>query len=195
MEPRSICVFCGSRPGARTSYGAAAESLGRAIASRRLTLVYGGGSVGLMGILADAALAASGRVIGVIPEALATKELAHSGLSELRVVASMHERKALMADLADAFAALPGGFGTLEELLEIVTWAQLGIHAKPVALLNVDGFFDPLLAFLDHAVVEGYVSAWDRALILESHDAETLVLELMGHRPPVAPPVLTPEET
>src|SRR4051812_49148308 len=149
-----VCVFCGSNPGARPEYAAAARAVGRALAERGRGLVYGGGNVGLMGVCADAALAAGGEVIGVIPDALQTAEVAHGGLTRLHVVRTMHERKALMADLSDAFAALPGGFGTLDELFEILTWAQLGIHAKPVAILNVAGFFDPLLAMLDHQTAE-----------------------------------------
>jgi uncharacterized protein (TIGR00730 family) len=192
---RSICVFCGSRAGNRSGYRAAAESLGRLLAARGVTLVYGGGSVGLMGDVASATMAAGGRVIGVIPQALATREVAHYGLTDLRVVASMHERKALMAELADAFVAMPGGYGTFEEVLEIVTWAQLGIHAKPIGLLNVDGFFDPLLALVDHAIREDFIVADNRALIQEAADPADLLERLEENRPPAALPVLTPEET
>src|ERR1043165_174167 len=148
MRPfRRVCVFCGSSPGARPEYRQAAEAMGRLLASRRIGLVYGGGNVGLMGLLADAALSAGGEVIGVIPRHLDAREVAHRGLPDLRVVASMHERKALMADLSDAFIALPGGLGTLEEMFEILTWAQLGLHRKPCGLLNVLGYFDRLLSF------------------------------------------------
>jgi len=152
-----ICVFTGSSEGRRPSYRAAAGDLGRILVQRGFELVYGGARVGLMGAVADAVLAAGGRVIGVIPEALVAREVAHTGLTELRVVSSMHERKATMADLSDGFIALPGGWGTLEELFEVLTWGQLGLHGKPCGLLNVDGYFDPLLAFLRHAVDEQFV--------------------------------------
>src|SRR6516164_2274986 len=147
---KRICVFCGSSVGDRPIYLQAALELGRAIAERRLGLVYGGGHIGLMGVLADAVLSGGGEVIGVIPQALVDRELAHTGVTELRVVETMHQRKALMADLSDGFLALPGGFGTGDELFEILTWAQLGLHAKPIGVLNVGGYFDPLLAWLDH---------------------------------------------
>jgi uncharacterized protein (TIGR00730 family) len=162
---RRVCVFAGSSEGLRAEYRAAAEDLGRALAARGMGLVYGGASVGLMGALADASLAAGGEVIGVIPSALVAKEVAHHGLSELRVVASMHERKATMAGLADAFVALPGGWGTLEELFEVLTWAQLGLHRKPCGLFNVAGYFDGLLAFIDHTIAEGFVRREYRPLI------------------------------
>jgi uncharacterized protein (TIGR00730 family) len=145
---RRVCVFCGSNVGARPVYGELAVALGQEIARRGLGLVYGGGDVGLMGVVADACLDAGGDVVGVMPEALVAKEIAHGGLTELRVVASMHERKAAMADLADGFIALPGGFGTLEEFFEVVTWTQLGVHQKPCGLLDVDGYFGPLLALI-----------------------------------------------
>lgn len=163
---RSVCVFCGSGPGANPTYLDLARRTGAVLAERGLTLVYGGGGVGLMGELADAALAVGGHVIGVIPEALAKREVAHLGLPDLRVVGSMHERKALMAELADAFIALPGGLGTLEELFEIVTWAQLGLHAKPCGLVNTDGYYDHLITFLDHAVTARFVRPEHRALIM-----------------------------
>ncbi len=152
-----ICVFCGSRPGGRDEYVDQARRLGELLTSRDIGLVYGGASVGLMGAVADAVLNAGGEVIGVIPEALAVKELAHQQVGDLRVVGSMHERKALMAELSDAFIALPGGFGTFEELFEMVTWAQLGMHRKPFGILNVAGFFDGLLALVDHAIEEGFI--------------------------------------
>ena len=167
---QSVCVFSGSSPGARPSYTETATALGREIAERGLRLVYGGASVGLMGAVADAALAAGGEVVGVIPQHLMDREVAHDGLTELRVTGSMHERKALMADLADGFVALPGGLGTLEELAEILTWSQLGLQSKPCGLLDVDGFFDPLLAFLDHTVTERFVSTEHRALVLAAPD-------------------------
>jgi uncharacterized protein (TIGR00730 family) len=170
----SICVFCGSSIGRRPTFRAAAERVGRTIAERGLRLVYGGGNVGLMGVVADAALRAGGEVIGVIPEALLAWEVGHHGVSELRVVGSMHERKALMADLSDSFVALPGAFGTLDELCEILTWAQLGIHQKPCGLLDVDGYWSPLKAFFDHAVAEGFLHPDHRALILEDNDPERL---------------------
>ena len=154
---RRVCVFAGSSSGVRPEYRDAAEALGRLLAERGIGVVYGGARVGLMGTLADAALAAGGEVVGVIPAALVAKEIAHSGLTDLRVVASMHERKATMADLADGFVALPGGWGTFEELCEVVTWAQLGLHRKPCGLLNVQGYFDRLLAFLAHTIDEGFV--------------------------------------
>ena len=161
-----MCVFAGSSFGSRPEYGAAAAGLGRALAARRHTLVYGGGRVGLMGVLADAALAAGGRVIGVIPEALEQLEVAHQGLSELRVTATMHERKALMAELSAAVVALPGGFGTLDELFEILTWNQLGFCAKPFGLLDVADYYARLLAHLDHAVAERFLQPAHRALVI-----------------------------
>src|SRR5215469_5924737 len=147
------CVFCGSNRGTNPRYAAAAE-LGRCLASSGIGIVYGGGKVGLMGVLADAAIEQGGEVIGVIPRMLVDREIAHPGLTELRIVGSMHERKALMADLSDAFIAMPGGYGTLDEFCEILTWTQLGLQQKPIGMLNVDGYFDPLLALFDHAVAE-----------------------------------------
>jgi len=172
---RSLCVFAGSSPGARPDYARAAAELGTAVAARGWTVVYGGASIGLMGVLADAALAAGGRVIGVIPDALLRKEVAHGGLSELRIVTTMHERKALMAELSDGVAALPGGFGTLEELFEMLTWAQLGFHQKPCGLLNAAGYFDPLLAFLDRSVSERFVHPAHRDILLSHASAEALL--------------------
>ncbi len=178
-----ICVFTGSSPGARAEYALAAEQFGRELVSRGYGLVYGGGKVGLMGALADAVLDSGGKVIGVIPKVLLAKEVAHGRLTELRVVASMHERKAMMADLADAFVALPGGLGTLEELCEILTWAQLGLHAKPCGLLNVCNYFDGLLAFLDHAVEERFLKSQHRALIIEADTPSDLLDRLASFRP------------
>lgn len=175
-----LCVFCGSSAGNRTVYADSARLLGQELAARGIGLIYGGGHVGLMGILADAVLAGGGEVIGVIPQALVDRELAHRGLTELRVVHSMHERKALMAKLADGFAALPGGFGTGDELLEMLTWAQLGIHAKPVGLLNVAGYFDSLLGWLDLAVREGFLTAENRAILKQSDRIEELMSLLAG---------------
>jgi uncharacterized protein (TIGR00730 family) len=154
---RRLCVFCGSSTGEKEVYATAARRLGQALAARGLGLVFGGGHIGLMGVLADAVLAAGGQVIGVIPRSMVARELAHGGLTELHVVETMHQRKALMADLSDAFAALPGGFGTADELFEILTWSQLGLHDKPIGLLNIDGFFDPLLAWLERCTAEGFL--------------------------------------
>ena len=181
---RSVCVFCGSSPGARPAYRAVAERLGATLAKRGVTLVYGGAAVGLMGVLADAALAHGGDVVGVLPHALLAKEIAHEGLSELRVVDSMHERKRQMADLADAFVALPGGVGTLEETFEVWTWTQLGLHAKPCALLDVEGFFAPLLAFLDRAVDERFLRPEHRAMLLVGDEPEPLLDRLAAWRAP-----------
>lgn len=180
---RRICVFCGSSAGARPAYARSARALGELLASRGIDVVYGGGAVGLMGELADAALVAGGKVIGVIPDALVAMEVAHDRLTELHVVRSMHERKALMAELSDAFVALPGGLGTLEELFEVLTWAQLGLHPKPCGLVDVEGFYAPLLACLDHAVVEGFVRPENRALVLDDVDPVRLLSRLSrAHR-------------
>lgn len=170
-----VCVFCGSRSGDRAIYAETAAALGAQLARRGLGLVYGGGNIGLMGIIADAALAAGGEVIGVIPQHLLLREVAHAGLSSLHVVDSMHTRKALMADLSDAFIAAPGGFGTLDELCEILTWAQLGLHQKPCGVLNVAGYFDPLLGMFDMATREGFLSAPHRQLIISDNDADRLL--------------------
>jgi len=176
---RRICVFCGSSGGHDGRHVEAARSLGREIAVRGLGLVYGGASVGLMGALADATLDAGGHVTGVLPSALASRELAHARLPDLRIVPTMHERKALMADLADAFVTLPGGMGTLDETFEILTWAQLGIHAKPVGLLDVGGYYGPLLTFLNHAVAHGFVQAEHCALIEIDADPARLMDRLL----------------
>lgn len=154
---KSICIYCASSPGVRPEYAAAAETLACALAARDITIIYGGSSKGIMGRMADAALAAGGRVIGVLPKSLIKKEVGHDGLHELHIVASMHERKAMMSELAEGFIALPGGFGTLEEIIETITWAQLGFHSKPCGLLNASGYFDALLQFLAHAVGEGFI--------------------------------------
>lgn len=179
--PRNLCVFCGSSHGADPAYAEAARQLGGELVRRGIGLVYGGGNVGLMGVLADTVLQADGRIIGVIPEALMVREVGHRGLPDLRVVKTMHERKALMAELADGFVALPGGMGTLEEFFEITAWAQLGFHAKPCALLNVNGYFDPLLCLLDHAVAEGFIRPKHRALVGVAPDVNTL-LDRMARR-------------
>ena len=157
MEVKSVCVFCGSRPGSRPEFLAAATALGAELARRKLTLVYGGASVGLMGALADAVLAGGGRAVGVLPVTLQQREVGHTGLHELHLVNSMHDRKALMAKRADAFIALPGGFGTFEELFEIITWGQLGLHTKPIGLLDVGGYYQPLVAMLRRGVEEGFI--------------------------------------
>lgn len=180
-----VCVFCGSSPGANPAYTEAARELGGLLAQRGLGLVYGGAHVGLMGAVADAALAAGGAVIGIIPESLVRKEVAHTGLEDLRVVRSMHERKAQMADLADGFIALPGGCGTFEEFFEIVTWAQIGIHSKPSALLNVAGYYDPLLSLFEHAVAERFVRPEHRHLILTDTDPARLLDAMERYRAPV----------
>jgi uncharacterized protein (TIGR00730 family) len=171
----SVCVFCGSNFGARDAYAETAAVLGRTIAERGLRLVYGGSKVGLMGAVADAALAAGGQVIGVIPEALVAREVAHAGLTELHKVASMHDRKKMMADLSEAFIAMPGGAGTLEELFEIWTWAQLGHHKKPVGILNAGGFFDQLLAFPDHQAAERFMRHEHREMLLVGSEAAELL--------------------
>jgi len=181
----AICVFAGSSPGARPQYAAAARALGRELASRELALVYGGGNVGLMGILADAVIESGGTAVGVIPSALADKRLGHDGLTALHVVATMHERKALMADLAQAFIALPGGIGTLEELFEAITWAQLGIHAKPCGLLNAAGYYDPLLRFLDSSVENRFVHPEHRDMIHVAAEPELLLDRLLATHVPV----------
>ncbi len=172
---RAVCVYCGSSPGADPVYLEAARQLGTILAERQLGLVYGGASVGLMGAVADAALAAGGSVVGVIPESLRSRELAHGDLTELVVVDSMHERKAIMAERADAFLALPGGLGTLEELFEVLTWAQLGIHAKPCGVLDVAGYWSPLLSFLDRSVDQGFMTQLSRDLLMVGDDAGKLL--------------------
>jgi len=181
---RRVCVFCGSNHGASPAYASAAERVGRELVRRNIGLVYGGGNVGLMGVLADSTLQAGGHVIGVIPEAFMAKEVGHRGLPDLRVVRTMHERKALMVDLADGFIALPGGMGTFEEFFEVLTWAQLGLHSKPCALLNVAGFFDPLLRLLDHSVTERFIREKHRALVVVDPDIGALLNRMAQHRPP-----------
>jgi uncharacterized protein (TIGR00730 family) len=181
---KRLCVFAGSSSGVRAEYRTVADEFGRLLALRGVGLVYGGARVGIMGTVADAVLAGGGQVIGVIPRALLEKEVAHTGLSDLRVVTSMHERKALMADLSDGFVALPGGWGTLDELFEILTWAQLGIHRKPCGVLNVRGYFDRLLSFLGHAVDEGFVRREYHSLFAVSAEPATLLDTLSAHKPP-----------
>ena len=182
-----ICVFAGSNPGTSATYRAAADELGRTLARRRIGLVYGGARVGLMGALADAALASGGEVIGVIPEALVAREIAHAGLSELRLVGSMHERKALMNELADGFIALPGGWGTLEEWFEVLTWGQLGLHRKPCGLLNAAGYFDGLLRFIDHMIQQGFVRPEFRSAIVQTAAPEALLDSFEAYQAPHIP--------
>lgn len=180
---KRICVFCGSSAGSEPDYRACAEQLGAELARRNIGLVYGGGNVGLMGAIADAVLEAGGEAIGVIPEHLMSREIGHQRLTKLHIVHSMHERKALMADLSDAFIALPGGFGTLEEFFEVLTWSQLGLHAKPCGLANVSGYYTPLLRMLDHAVKERFLKPQNRALVLARDTPSELLDALEGWRP------------
>jgi uncharacterized protein (TIGR00730 family) len=179
-----LCVFSGSSPGASPDYERAAQELGRALAAQGIGLVYGGASVGLMGALADAMLDAGGDAVGVIPRALVEREIAHPGLSDLRVVGSMHERKALMAELADGFVALPGGMGTLEELFEVYTWTQLGLHSKPLGLLDVRSYYAKLVAFLDHAVEERFLTVEHREMLVVEERADALLEAFRRWRPP-----------
>jgi len=176
---RAVCVFCGSRPGARPEYLELAGEVGRALAARSIALVYGGASVGMMGTMADAALAAGGRVIGVIPRALVDREIAHAGLSELLVVETLHQRKALMAELSSGFVAMPGGVGTLDELFEIITWRVLDLHHKPIGLLDTDGYWAPLAALLDHMVTERFLDAPSRAMVLRAATPDELLGQLL----------------
>ena len=192
---KRLCVFCGSSPGDSPAFAGAAAALGKALAERRITLVYGGGNVGLMGLLADAALRAGGEVIGVIPKALMEWEVGHVGLTELRVVDSMHERKALMAELSDGFAALPGGIGTLEEFFEIWTWAQLGVHHKPCGLLNVEGYYDPLVAFLDVMVERGFLKPRHRSMAIVEREVGPFLAALEAYPPPEGEPRLNGRRT
>lgn len=192
---RSICVFCGSRPGADPVYAEAARSLGRALAGADLTLVYGGGHVGLMGVVADAALEAGGEAIGVMPKALVEREIAHTSLTKLHVVGSMHERKALMANLSEGFIALPGGTGTLEEFFEVLTWAQLGEHEKPCGLLNTAGYYDPLLTVFDHMVEKGFVGPEHRKLVLVESDPTAMLDSFARYTPPKTIKWIGSEET
>jgi uncharacterized protein (TIGR00730 family) len=180
----AICVFCGSSPGNDPSYAEAARTLGRTLAERDTTLVYGGGHVGLMGVVADAALGAGGEVIGVMPRSLVDREIGHTGLTKLHVVRSMHERKALMSELSEGFIALPGGNGTLEEFFEVLTWAQLGEHAKPCGLLNVAGYYDPLLAVFDQMVDRAFLKREHRELVLVEEDPSALLERFEGYEPP-----------
>ena len=185
---KRVCVFCGSRPGSRPGYAKAARELGVAIAEAGMGLVYGGASVGLMNDVAEAVLGGGGEVIGVIPQSLSDREVAHRGLTELHVVPTMHERKALMYSLSDGFIVLPGGFGTLDELFEILTWAQLGMHAKPIALFNVEGFWEPLTSLLFHFVREGFVPDDQLALLSVDIDARALLTKMKAWTKPVLGP-------
>lgn len=179
---KSICVFCGSRLGSKPIYRETAKSVGQLIAQQQLRLVYGGGNIGLMGVVADAVLEYGGEVVGVIPGHLQEKEVGHAGLTELHVVSTMHERKALMANLSDAFIALPGGFGTFEEFCEILTWAQLDLHRKPCGLLNVDGFYDPLLTLFDRAVDDGFLRPEYRSMVLTATDTDELLMRMRAYK-------------
>jgi uncharacterized protein (TIGR00730 family) len=185
---RRVCVFCGSSPGARPAYADAAEELARLLVGEGIGVVYGGGAVGLMGKLADAVLAEGGEAIGVIPEALVAREIGHGGLSELRVVGSMHERKAFMADLADAFVALPGGLGTVEELFEVYTWAQLGLHRKPCGLLDVEGYYEGIVGFLAHAVEERFLPEEHRAMLIVEREPRAMLERLKRFEPEAVAP-------
>jgi uncharacterized protein (TIGR00730 family) len=182
---KSICVYCGSNFGERGSYLKAAQDLGVKMAEREITLIYGGGNVGLMGAIADSVIAAGGKAIGVMPQSLVDKEVAHTGLSDLRVVGSMHERKSLMADLADGFIALPGGLGTLEEFCEVATWTQLGVHQKACGLLNIGGFYDGLLSFLNHATDEKFIRPEHRSIVLAEEDPVELIKKLSQFEVPI----------
>jgi len=188
-------VFCASSPGSRPVYTDAAQAMGALLAERGIGLVYGGGNVGLMGVVADAALAAGGEVIGVIPRSLFEREIAHTGLTDLRIVHSMHERKAMMADLSDAFIAMPGGVGTLEEFFEAVTWTQLGLHQKACGLLDVDGFYAPLVSFLDRVVQEGFVRTGHRGIVVTDSDPGGLLDKLAGAALPDLPKWIGRDET
>ena len=191
---KHVCVFCGSSEGSRPIYAEAARHMGQELARRGLGLVYGGGKVGLMGAVADAALEAGGEVVGVIPDALVSKEVGHEGLSELHVVGSMHERKKLMADLSDGFVAMPGGYGTFEELLEVLSWAQLSIHEKPCALLDVAAYWQPLASLFDRAVAEGFVRPDLRELVLMAEKPDELLDLMTRHEPPASKKWIDPEE-
>jgi len=183
---RRICVFCGSGLGSRPGYSAAAIAIAKYLAASKISIVYGGSNVGLMGVLADTAIAAGGEIIGVIPRSLVAKEVAHGRLTELRVVESMHERKALMADLSDAFIALPGGYGTFEEFCEVLTWTQLGFQQKPCGILNVEGYYEHLLKMFDHAVTEQFVKPAHRRIVISDNVPETLIGRLLECELPVA---------
>ncbi len=191
---KRICVYCGSKAGVNPVYREAATAMGKALARRGLGLVFGGGRIGMMGAVADAVMAAGGEAIGVIPNALMEIEVGHAGLTELRVVGSMHERKAAMAELADGFIALPGGFGTLEEFFEMTTWSQLGLNTKPLGLLNTNGYYDALLAFVEHTVTEGFVRPGHRDLIVADEDPDRLIDALLARPPYTETRILSPDQ-
>ncbi len=193
-ELKSVCVFCGSKVGVGDGYREQTAMLGRLLAEHQIRLVFGGGSVGLMGVVADAVLESGGQVTGVIPGMLATKELLHPDVSDMHRVDDMHTRKALMAELSDAFIALPGGYGTFEELFEIITWAQLGIHEKNIGLLNVAGFFDPLVRMIDHAIQEGFIKPKHRELIVVEERPDALLERLVEHQMPKVKKWLKPQD-
>ncbi len=191
----ALCVFCGSNAGADPTYAENARRMGQILANRGITAVYGGGRVGLMGALADAVLEAGGKAIGIIPEALKRREVAHEGLTELHVVRTMHERKQLMADLSDGFVAMPGGFGTFEEFCEVLTWSQLGLHTKPCGLLNVKGYYSGLLALFDHALAEQLLHPRNRAMVIAEPEPKALLDAMLRYRAPAVEKWLTPETT
>jgi uncharacterized protein (TIGR00730 family) len=195
MKLNSICVYCGSASGHNGDYAEQARQLGQVLAERSITLVYGGSNIGLMGILADTVLAAKGQVIGVMPKALVAKEVAHLHLTQLHVVDSMHERKALMVELSDGFIAMPGGVGTLDELFEVWTWGQLGFHDKPCGLLNAASYYDPLATFLDHATAEGFIKEPHRHMLMIAGSPEALLSQFEGYVPPRIEKVIHRNET
>ncbi|MGY6277185.1 LOG family protein [Methylomonas sp. MgM2] len=192
---KSICVYCGSSPGRNQAYASAATDLAETLVRRNIRLVYGGASIGIMGTVADQVLKLGGQVVGVIPKALALKEVAHPELTELHITHSMHERKTLMAELSDGFIALPGGIGTLEELFEIWTWAQLGLHGKPCGLLNIERYYDALIAFLDHVTAEQFVKPHHRDILMVETEPNLLLERFFNYRPPAAKHWLAKEET
>ncbi len=192
---KNICVYCGSSPGRLNGYADAARSLAEALVERDIGLVYGGASVGIMGVVADQVLGLGGRVVGVIPEALVRKEVAHHHLTELHITQSMHERKMMMAELSDGFIAMPGGIGTLEEIFEVWTWAQLGLHHKPCGLLNVEGYFDPLRSFLDHTVQEEFVRPRTRSMLIVEQEPDALLKRFFAYRPPIVKKWVEEDET
>jgi len=195
MHLKSICVYCGSSPGRLDAYADSARTLGKALVARGIRLVYGGASIGVMGIVADAVLEAGGQVVGVIPKPLARREVIHTGLTEIHLTKSMHERKSLMAEMSDGFIALPGGIGTLEEIFEIWTWAQLGIHAKPCGLLNIEGYFDKLTSFLDGATEEQFIKQEHRSMLLVDTNAHKLLDRFSTYEAPVVRQWIDVEET
>jgi uncharacterized protein (TIGR00730 family) len=192
---QSICVFCGSSQGNDPAYEDAAHSLGETLAEAGITLVYGGGHVGLMGVVANAALASGGEAVGVIPRSLVEREISHNGLTDLHVVGSMHERKAMMSELSEGFIALPGGTGTLEEFFEVLTWAQLGEHGKPCGLLNIAGYYDPLLAIFDHMVDKGFLSETNRSIVIVETEPAALLARFEEYEPPKTPKWIDKSET